>query len=171
MCHHCVNRREFLQTSLAVSAGAATAPLISTAAGAATSSTTPLRKYTDIRTAFLFAHDARWPEPNMDPKPEVDPINYQLDRLEKMWKTGASSWDCDIRFTGRELLTNPEEAQRFVRSLNDADGMVVFGISSRITAILKPILDTDYPTVYFSPPPSGHNWQNAVDAIRDGKRF
>lgn len=166
-----VTRRRFI-SSAAVGGGCA---LLWSAASGLYTTAMPLYRPlstdndpTVIRTAFLADPSARWPYMNVQVEAEREPLNNQLDRLERMMNTSSKSWPYNIRFMGREIVRSEEDTARFIRSCADADGIVLIEMSSKIRPYVDKIINLGQPTVLYQSPPTGHTWLGTLQKGRQG---
>ncbi len=92
-----------------------------------------------------------WPKPDLNLQGEMSRLNKKLDEVER--KVG------DVKFVGRELVRFvPADPKKLAEKLAQADGVLVFNLTTIVQDILQPIIQADRPTVIFSQPYSGHDW-------------
>lgn len=151
---HQIERREFLQLSVAGTAAGL---------GAAGLGTFTLRadepkligpgcRKSKVKVARLYVGNpgGHWPHPKLDMQEEVRSYQASFDAMKSDF--------ADVDFVVDRLVTSPQQVQEVKDTLKQADGILVIHVNMGIGATLNEILSAGRPTVVFAAPYSGHEW-------------
>ena len=160
-----LSRRAFLGST--VVAGAATCALdFSLAAGSnndvapsgVTNSCCPAR----IHVLYLAKPVPTWPKPDFKPEDDIKKIRPILANLE-------ACKDLNVNFIGYELLRVLEHVTPIEPALAQADGLLIFNLTSGVSHLIEAVSAADLPVTVFSQPYSGHDWALGADWRAKGK--
>ncbi|MBD3185833.1 hypothetical protein GF325_03305 [Candidatus Bathyarchaeota archaeon] len=115
----------------------------------------------DIRIykIFLAKRVPTWPKPDLDLNDEISRLNGILDEItaEVREERGYST-----NFTGGDLVYTPADIMKAGESMDGADGLIMFNLTSGVRSLIDPVVDCaiehDIPIIFFSQPFSGHDW-------------
>jgi len=147
-----LSRREFLgstATALAVAGGMNLR--VADPANAAETSPAPRPLPATIHVLYLAKPIPTWPRPDFKPQDDIQRIRPVLEAFEARPEPA-------VRFAGHELLRVPEDLSRVQGALKDADGLLVFNLTSTVMNLIEPLSESGLPLVLFSQPYSGHDW-------------
>lgn len=116
-----------------------------------------------VKKIYLAAQRISWPRPDLDVAAERASLEAALGALER--RHGEH-----VRFTGGDLVRSVEEAQAFVKSLGQADGVLIVDLTSGTEAILAPLRDLPVPMLLYSRPYSGWCYRMVARWMREGRR-
>ncbi len=122
------------------------------------------RGKTIVKVLYLAKPVPTWPFPNFNPQDDIAKIDAVL-------KDFTKSWEMPVEFLGGELLRVPEHVHQVIPTLKEADGLLLFNLTSTVGAIIDRLLEFNIPTVLFSQPFSGHDWARIGDLQRQGKKI
>lgn len=125
---------------------------------------TKKRDKTIIKVVYLAKPVPTWPFPDFNPQDDMQKINVILQDFKKMW-------DFPVEFTGGELLRLPEHVDSIQGTVKDADGILLFNLTSGVAGIISPVAEFGIPTVLFSQPYSGHDWSIIGSLTKQGKKM
>lgn len=153
---HRLSRRAFLGSAaatVAVASGVSSKASSATARGAASLPVAPAerRARANILTLYLAKPIPTWPRPDFDPQDDIRRIRAVLARYEARPEPA-------VQFFGHELLRVPDNLSRLQPSLRQADGLLVFNLTSTVMNMIEPLSEAGLPLVLFSQPYSGHDW-------------
>ncbi len=158
-----MNRREFLGASAAGAGAMFLAGQLGNSAAMAGEGGEWFVKLPDVKIYKVYAAGSpSWPKPDLD-------INEEVKRLEKLLAKSERELG-DVKFIGGEIVRSPEEAQKLVPRLKQADGVLAFNLTCIVEPILKPLIETGNQTVVFSQPYSGHDWCKLCKLPKEGKK-
>lgn len=151
-----LSRRAFLGSAAATVAAASGASLEASLAqtGSAVSAAPPpgsRAPRVNILTLYLAKPVPTWPRPDFNPQDDIRRIRPLLEGLEAKPEPA-------VRFFGHELLRVPDDLSHLQPSLRQADGLLVFNLTSTVMNLIRPLSDAGLPMVLFSQPYSGHDW-------------
>ena len=116
-----------------------------------------------VKKVFLAVPQPTWPRPDLDVAKEKADLEATLAAAER--KNAAM-----VRFTGGDLVRTPEDAERFVAGLGDADGVLIVDLTSGTGGMLRPLRDLPVPVLLYSRPYSGWSYPEVVAWVQSGKR-
>jgi len=150
-----LSRRAFLGSAAGAVAVASGVKLNASAGGAqgAVSQTSALgdRAPARILTIYLAKPVPTWPRPDFNPQDDIRRIRPVLAGFEAKPEPG-------VRFFGHELLRVPDDLARVQSARKEADGLLVFNLTSTVMNLIDPLTEAGLPLVLFSQPYSGHDW-------------
>ncbi len=156
------SRREFISTAV----GTAAACVASTGKTMAALAEPPAGvelPATRIRKIFLAKPVPTWPKPDLDVAAEMNAIEERLSVL-----AGGTP---GIRFEGGELYRIPENVPVSAAALGNPDGLLVFNLTSTVSAHIDRLASSGLPTILFSQPYSGHDWSAVPEMRAKGRRI
>jgi hypothetical protein len=159
-----LSRREFLgstATALAVAGGMNLR--VADPANAAETSPAPRPLPATIHVLYLAKPIPTWPRPDFKPQDDIQRIRPVLEAFEARPEPA-------VRFAGHELLRVPEDLSRVQGALKDADGLLVFNLTSTVMNLIEPLSESGLPLVLFSQPYSGHDWSQWSRLLAKGRR-
>ncbi len=154
------SRREFLSAATVGLAACSTPNLASAAPFFAEGETLAT---TRIRKIYLAKPVPTWPKPDLDIAAEMRRIDENLAKLAPAM-TG-------IRIEGGELYRVPGEVPSSLEALGKPDGLLVFNLTSTVSAHIEKLGSTGLPLVLFSQPYSGHDWASVSEMRKRGLRI
>jgi hypothetical protein len=155
------SRRVFLSTTTAaVAACSISAASPSSAPSAAVDINLPV---TRIRKIYLAKPVPTWPKPDLDVAAEMRRIDSNLSALATAMP--------GIRLEGGELYRVPGEVPSSADALGRPDGLLVFNLTSTLSAHIEKLASAGLPTILFSQPYSGHDWSSIPDMRKRGLRI
>ncbi|MEW6235562.1 MAG: hypothetical protein AB1656_09270 [Candidatus Omnitrophota bacterium] len=152
-----ISRRIFLQGSAAGAVGGLS--MISAKQAVANAPSDPIK----IRVIFLAKPVPTWPTPHLDVQKEIGKLNGVLSGLKRDLP--------DISFEGGELLRVAEDVPKALPGVQEADGVLMFNLTSTVGHLVRAIADAGKPALLFSQPYSGHDWSAIADMQKEGKRI
>jgi hypothetical protein len=163
-----LSRRAFLGSAAATMAAASGASLEALAAEtrSATGAASPAANCSpraNILTLYLAKPVPTWPRPDFDPQDDIRRIRPILEGFEAKPEPA-------VRFFGHELLRVPDDLFHLQPSLRQADGLLVFNLTSTVMNLLGPLSEVGMPLVLFSQPYSGHDWSQGASLRAKGRR-
>ncbi len=152
---HEIQRRQFLQVSVAGTAmalGAANLVAAPADSSSLTRLVSPGCRRTKVKVARIYVGGVRtdWPRPGLDLPAEVRSYQPAFDELKDEL--------ADVEFTLDRLVTSPEQVASILDELKKVDGILVIHLSIQVHNILLKILEAGVPTMVFAIPYSGHDW-------------
>ncbi len=159
-----ISRREFLGMTAAAMAVAGKASLQDRAHAAvgATDPSAPLSP-ASILVLYLAKPVPTWPRPDFKPQDDIQRIRPVLEAFEARPEPA-------VRFLGHELLRVPDDLSRVQVAIQEADGLLVFNLTSTVMNLIDPLSDSGLPLVLFSQPYSGHDWSQWANLLARGRR-
>jgi hypothetical protein len=158
-----ITRRRFIHSTAATAAMSplCTTNLMSSLSATAASSlpSDPIR----MKLLFLAKPVPSWPTPYLDVEQEMKKLKDILAGLQPRMP--------DIVFEGGELLRVIDDAPKMTESVKQADGVLIFNLTSTVGHIVRAIADCGKPTLLFSQPYSGHDWSIIADMQKEGKKI
>jgi hypothetical protein len=152
-----LNRRAFLQQSLALASGCAccfqAGNLFAVPASPGiTTLVSPGCRRSKVKVAKLYlgVPKAHWPTPNMD-------IGQEMKRYEAEFARMSQPF-ADVDFAGNCLISKKEDLNAVRAAVAEADGILAIHLSMGISAVLQEVLALKKPTMVFAAPYSGHEW-------------
>lgn len=152
--HRDIQRREFLQLSIAGTAFGLAGPCLGAFAAAPRGSKliSPGCRRSKVKVARLYMGTPHglWPKPKLDFEAEIRSYQAAFDAMKEEM--------ADVEFVVDQVVTSPKEVQELKEKLKAVDGILVIHLNIGIGAILGEILSAGRPTVVFAIPYSGHEW-------------
>ena len=149
-------RRQFVLSAAATGAAPALRP-------AATAGGTPWNGAAVVHKVYLSARRAGWPRPDMDLAQEVREIEANLAQVQKRYPER-------VRFTGGEVLYEPEQVAAWAQTLEPADAVLAFNMTTGVYRTLERVVDAGKPVLLFSLPYAGHDWTHCSAFTQLGKK-
>ncbi len=156
------SRREFLSTATGALATCAVGPA-GTASGAREISALDGLPETRIRKIYLAKPVPTWPKPDLDVAAEIRRIDERL--AEFVGRMPG------LRLEGGGLYRVPQDVPSSAAALGNPDGLLVFNLTSTLSAHIENLAATGLPTVLFSQPYSGHDWSAVPEMRKRGHRI
>ena len=163
--HGGLDRRTFLQHSLALAGGCACCLHAgSVFARQSTPSPTTLispgcrRSKVKVAKLYLGVPKGPWPTPTMD-------LEGEHQRYETTFARSMKDF-ADVDFFVNKLVTTKEDLSAVQDQLRQADGILLIHLSMGIGGIVREVLTAKRPTVLFAAPYSGHEW-SGFGALRN----
>jgi hypothetical protein len=154
-----LNRREFLGTVAVGAAALGLARRGATAAECAGADPLASLPVTRIRKIYLAKPVPTWPKPDLDVAAEIQAIDAELEKLaDRLGGIRLEGGDLFRAMDGSDLPASAE-------TLGDADGLLVFNLTSTMYRPLRRLAAMGLPTILFSRPFAGHDW-SVVPALR-----
>ena len=116
-----------------------------------------------IKKVYLAVPKPSWPRPDLDVAAERAELDAALAKLERK-HTGV------VRFSDGGLVRTAEDAQAFVKSVGDADGVLIIDLTSQTGPLLRPMRDIQAPVLLYARPYSGWSYVDVVNWAQNGKR-
>jgi len=156
------SRRDFLYatTGLLSTWGAGVTPLMAVDPPESGPGGLPV---TRIRKIYLAKPVPTWPKPDLDVPAEIRRIDQQLAAL-------ASKMP-GIQLEGGELYRTPQEVPSAREALGNPDGLLLFNLTSTLSAHIERLAGTGLPAVLYSQPYSGHDWSAIPEMRSKGHRI
>jgi len=153
--HH-LSRRAFLGSAaatVAMASGVSSRARPAVAEGPSTLPAAPVEHQprANILTLYLAKPVPTWPRPDFDPQDDIRRIGPVLEGIEAKPEPA-------VRFFGHELLRVPDDLFHLQPTLRQADGLLIFNLTSTVMNLIGPLSETGVPMVLFSQPYSGHDW-------------
>jgi len=104
-----------------------------------------------ILVLYLAKPVPTWPRPDFKPQDDIQ-------RLRPMLEAYEAKPELAVKFTGHELLRVPADLSRVDAAIRQADGLLVFNLTSTVMNLIGPLSESGLPLVLFSQPYSGHDW-------------
>ena len=148
-----VNRREFIQLSVAGSALCLGGSSLVFGAGSRGSKLiSPGCRGTKVKVARIYIGTSHglWPKPRMDFKKEIEFYESEFKKLE-----GELS---DVEFVIDQLVSTADQIKPLKSKLEGVDGILAIHFNIGVRPVLDEILSVGKPTVLFAAPYSGHGW-------------
>ena len=159
-----LSRREFLGTTAAAMAVAGGVNLqASVPAEGGTAAPAVQASPVTILVLYLAKPVPTWPRPDLKPQDEIQRIRPVLEAFEAKPEPA-------VRFTGHELLRVPGDLSRVQGAIQEADGLLVFNLTSTVMNLIDPLSESGLPLVLFSQPYSGHDWSEWSHLLARGRR-
>jgi len=159
-----LSRREFLGSTAAAMAVAGGMNLRASDAADAAEVTPAVRSSpASILVLYLAKPVPSWPRPDFKPQDDIQRIRPVLEAFE-------TRPQLSVKFTGHELLRVPEDLSRVQGGLQEADGLLVFNLTSGVMNLIEPLSKSGLPLVLFSQPYSGHDWSQWSALLAQGRR-
>jgi len=154
--HHRLSRRAFLgsaATTVAVASGISSQARAAAGQSPSSLPAAPAERHprAKILTLYLAKPIPTWPRPDFNPQDDIRRIRAVLARYEARPEPA-------VQFFGHELLRVPDDLSRLQASLGQADGLLVFNLTSTVMNLIEPLSAAGLPLVLFSQPYSGHDW-------------
>jgi hypothetical protein len=148
-----ISRRTFLGSAAAAVAVARGVSLKAAPEAAMRATAAPADRQPPARilTLYLAKPIPTWPRPDFQPQDDIRRIRPVLEGFQ-------ARPELAVNFFGHELLRVPDDLGRVQPALQEADGLVVFNLTSTVMNMIDPLSDTGLPLVLFSQPYSGHDW-------------
>ncbi len=159
-----ISRREFLGTTaaaMAVAGGMKPQTPISAAAESAAPAVRP--SPASILVLYLAKPVPTWPRPDFKPQDDIQRIRPVLEAFE-------ARPELAVKFLGHELLRVPDDLSRVQGAIQEADGLLVFNLTSTVMNLIGPLSESGSPLVLFSQPYSGHDWSEWSNLLSRGRR-
>jgi hypothetical protein len=159
-----LSRREFLGTTaaaMAVAGGINPRPSFLSQGGDAAAAVrlTPAT----ILVLYLAKPVPTWPRSDFKPQDDIQRIRPALEGIEAKRQPA-------VKFTGHELLRVPDDLSRVQGAIQQADGLLLFNLTSSVMNLIDPLSDAGLPVVMFSQPYSGHDWSQWSKLLAKGRR-
>jgi hypothetical protein len=152
-----LSRRDFLCAAAAAGgAGRLWAPAVD-AEGSA------YQPVTRIRKIYLAKPVPTWPKPDLDVPAEIRRIEERLAALTD----GMGG----LQLQGGELYRLAEEVPASAAALGNPDGILVFNLTSTVSAHIERLASIGLPVILFSQPYSGHDWSAIPEMRQKGHRI
>jgi len=116
-----------------------------------------------ILVLYLAKPVPTWPRPDFKPQDDIQRIRPVLEAFEAKPEPA-------VRFMGHELLRVPDDLSRVQGAMQEADGLLVFNLTSTVMNLIDPLSESGLPLVLFSQPYSGHDWSQWSDLLARGRR-
>jgi hypothetical protein len=159
-----LSRREFLGTTAATMAVVGGMNLqASVAAKAGGAALTVHLSPASILVLYLAKPVPTWPRPDFKPQDDIQRIRPVLDAFEAKPEPA-------VKFVGHELLRVPDDLSRVQGAIQEADGLLVFNLTSTVKNLIEPLSEFGLPLVLFSQPYSGHDWSGWSNLLARGRR-
>lgn len=159
-----LSRREFLGSTAAAMAVAGGMNLRAAVPPNAAAMTPGVRPSpASILVLYLAKPVPTWPRPDFKPQDDIQRLRPALEAFE-------SKPELSVKFTGHDLLRVPEDLSRVQGALREADGLLVFNLTSTVMNLIGPLSETGLPLVLFSQPYSGHDWSQWSALLAKGRR-
>lgn len=152
-------RRQFVASG----AGSAAAAFSAGQSGSAADAAAPWNGAAVVRKVYLSARRAGWPRPDMDLGQDIKEIEANLAQVEKRYPGR-------IRFVGNEVLYAPEDVAAWSESLEEADAVLAFNMTTGVFRTLERVVDTGKPVLLFARPYAGHDWSHCSAFAQLGKK-
>ncbi len=154
------NRREFLHTS---GAGALALSMFNPLrAGIPVHAARTDLPPVNVHVIYLAKPVPTWPTPYLD-------VQAEIRRVDKELRNVANDYP-EIKLTGGELLRVGDDLKKLDGKMDDADGVLIFNLTSTVGHLVAGIVEHNIPSFLFSQPFSGHDWCRIADMQREGKR-
>lgn len=159
-----LSRREFLGTTAAAMAvaGGINPHTSFLAEGDDTAAAVRLSP-ASILVLYLAKPVPTWPRSDFKPQDDIQRIRPVLEGYEAKRQPA-------VKFTGHELLRVPDDLSRVQGAIQQADGLLLFNLTSSVMNLLDPLSDAGLPVVMFSQPYSGHDWSQWSKLLAKGRR-
>ena len=159
-----ISRREFLG-SAAAAAAVAKGGSWSAIPGTESEARTPGEHSSPAKILVLFLAKPvpTWPRPDFEPEDDIRRIRPVLEGYE-------AKPDPAVKFYGHHLLRVPDHLSRVEAQLKEADGLLVFNLTSSLMKMIDPLSQKGLPLVLFSQPYSGHDWAGWSRLLSQGRR-
>ena len=105
-----------------------------------------------------------WPRPDANLDEDIREIEARLAELHRRYPA-------QIRFTGGEMVRNPQETQAWLERNADADVVLAFNLVTIIHPMLRVLVESGKPTLLFARPYAGHDWTHAAIYIQRGAKL
>lgn len=116
-----------------------------------------------VRKVYLAVPKPTWPRPDLDVRKEQAGLEAVLAAVERRHAG-------EVRFTGGDLLRTVEDAQAFVKGLQDVDGVLIVDLTSGTSGMLRALREIPVPVLLFARPYSGWSYVDVVEWARSGKK-
>lgn len=116
-----------------------------------------------IAKVYVSAPQTHWPRPGLDVTKEVVEVDARLAEVERRHSQ-------DLRFTGGQVLTAANQLESWVKTLGDADAVLVIPVSQPSVPIPSVADAAKLPALCFSRPYAGHQWSGIATARKAGGR-
>jgi hypothetical protein len=116
-----------------------------------------------VKKVYLAVPQPTWPRPDLDVQAERAELEAVLSGVERKL-TGV------VRFTGGELVRTGDDAQAFLKGLEEADGVVIVDLTSGTGGMLRPLREIPVPVLLFGRPYSGWSYVDVARWVQSGKR-
>jgi hypothetical protein len=116
-----------------------------------------------ILVLYLAKPVPTWPRPDFKPQDDIQRIRPVLDAFEERPEPA-------VKFVGHELLRVPGDLSRVQGAMREADGLLVFNLTSTVMNLIDPLSESGLPLVLFSQPYSGHDWSRWSNLLARGRR-
>jgi hypothetical protein len=116
-----------------------------------------------ILVIYLAKPIPTWPRPDFKPEDDIRHIRPVLEGYEAKGDTG-------VKFFGHQLLRVPNQLSAVETQLREADGLLVFNLTSGVMNMIDPLSQKGLPLVLFSQPYSGHDWARWSELLSRGRR-
>jgi hypothetical protein len=153
-----LSRRDFLSAAGVAAAGAGR--LWGTAVEDAAAEFQPV---TRIRKIYLAKPVPTWPKPDLDVHGEIRRIDERLGGLAGRMPA--------MQLEGGELYRVPDDVPSSAAALGNPDGILVFNLTSTVSAHIERLASSGLPVILFSQPYSGHDWSAIPEMRRSGHRI
>ena len=154
------NRREFLHTS---GTGALALSMFNPlGAGIPVHAARTDLPPVNVHVIYLAKPVPTWPTPYLD-------VQAEIRRVDKELRNVANDYP-EIKLTGGELLRVGDDLKKLDGKMDDADGVLIFNLTSTVGHLVAGIVEHNIPSFLFSQPFSGHDWCRIADMQREGKR-
>lgn len=156
-----LSRREFLSDTATVTIAAlvpqprGTQPAVSGVGGSL--------PVTRIHKVYLAKPVPTWPKPDLDVPAEVKRIDERL--------AGLAGKMEGVRLEGGNLYRLPADVPQSASELGNPDGLLIFNLTSTVSAHLQRLVSIGLPTALFSQPFSGHDWSIVPRLRQEGQRI
>ena len=156
---HSFTRRQFMAAS-AAGAGVVRATSVAAAGSAGDS---PWSGAAVVRKVYLTARQASWPRPDMNLDQEIREIEANLAEVERRYPGR-------IRFTGGDVLRDPNDVAAWAGNMGDADAVLAFNMTNGVLRMLEEVVDSGRPMLLFARPYAGHDWTHCSAFSQMGKK-
>jgi hypothetical protein len=138
---------------------------LGTTPGVASGAPTPGERIspTRILVIYLAKPIPTWPRPDFKPEDDIRHIRPVLESYE-------AKADPAIQFFGHQLLRVPAHLSAVEPQLREADGLLIFNLTSTVMNMIDPLSQKGLPLVLFSQPYSGHDWARWSELLSRGHR-
>jgi hypothetical protein len=116
-----------------------------------------------VRKVYLAVPKPTWPRPDLNVEQERAELEERMAELERKHAGG-------VRFTGGDLLRNPEDAQALLKGLGAPDAVLLLDLTSGTGPMLRVLRDLPVPVLLFARPYSGWSYVDVAGWAQSGKR-
>ena len=105
-----------------------------------------------------------WPRPDANLEEDIREIEARLAEL-------ARRYPDQVRFSGGEMVRNPEEAGAWLKKAEQADVILAFNLVTIVYPMLRVLVESGKPVLLFARPYVGHDWTHAAAFIQRGAKL